>query len=489
MHLPRTDRFDVVILGGGSAGEELCSALSERGNDGTLPLSVAVVEKARVGGECPFVACMPSKAMLRSSSLRSEMEMAPLLGATSVAAGRGDAEEAYGRASERRDLVAEGRDDSSHAADLEKMGAVLVRGSGRVAAPGKLEVTREDGIVEELSWSSLVVATGSRAVVPRVPGLEEAGAWTSDEALSTAELPKSLAVLGGGPVGCELAEIYAAYADDVVLIESSDRLLSEEEEATAAALCEHLRQIGVDVRTGAKLERLTTDAGATVLRLEGGDELRVDKLVVATGRRPNLDGIGLETIGVEPEEGSAGLPVDSRCAVVGAEGIYAAGDVTGVAPFTHMAKYQARIVAENLLGLDRTADTRAIPRCVYTDPPLAAVGLTTAKAEAAGVEAVTASMDLGETARSDSDGRLLGEPGSLPRAGGKMVLVADRARRVLVGASAFGPRADEWMGELTLAIRAEIPLEVLADVVHPFPTYSEALEPALRELVRSCTAT
>ena len=492
MPLPASASYDVVVLGGGSAAEELCSALREgEGEGGDRRWRLAVVEERLVGGQCPFYACMPSKAMLRSAGLRSLVATARSFGAVVADCPRDDPEGAYAVAARRRDGVAEGRDDTSHARDLRSLGVEVVRGRGRVSGPGRLLVESAAGEQRELAFERLVVATGSLPALPPVEGLDEVPYWTSDDALSSPERPAAIAILGGGPVGCELAEIYARFGSSVLLLESSERLLAGEEPELGEALRAHLERLGVAVRPSARLAGVRRGGGGTILDLEGGEQLATDRLVVATGRRPAVDGLGLESLGITPDADTGALKVDERCAVEGRDDLFAAGDVNGIAPFTHAAKYQARVIASNLLGGARRADHRAIPRCVYTDPPLSTVGLTRAEADRQGLSVAVATMDLGETARADSEGTMLidegaGAPVVAAEAGGSLVLVADRRRRVIVGGGAFGPRADEWMNEVALAIRAEVPLGLLTETVHPFPTYAEALGPAYLDLARQC---
>lgn len=452
------ESFDVVVLGAGSAGESIATALAGRGR------SVALVEQLRVGGECPYVACMPSKAMLRSAQARDQARrLGELAGASSSPPLDGDAA-AFRTAVARRDDVAEHRDDTASAQEVTREGVVLVRGRGRVPAAGVVEV---DG--RPLGWTDLVLATGSFPVVPPIEGLDQVPTWTSDQALSAAERPDSLLVLGGGAVGCELSQLHARFGTCVVLAEAGDQLLGEEEASIAERLADVLRADGVDLRLGTSLERAQPgDAGAR-LHLSDGSTVDVERVLVATGRRPSTDGLGLDVLGIElGEQGE--VVVDEHCRVVGQEHVWAAGDVTQVAPYTHAANYQARVVAGNLLGQRRTADYRAVPRAVYTDPPVASVGMDAATARRQGVDASTAAMDVGQTARAVTEGA----------GGGRLVLTA--ADGVLVGAAAIGPKADEWLAEATLAIRARVPLEVLADVVHAFPTFGEAYEPPVREL-------
>ena len=442
------ETFDVVVLGAGSAGEAVATSLAQAGR------RVALVSAGLVGGECPYLACMPSKALLHDAARHARTG--------------GDDADAFAAAVARRDEVAEHRDDSSTADEVRGAGVELVRGRGRVVRPGAVAV---DG--RELGFSDLVVATGSVPTPPPVDGLDDVPTWTSDEALTSPERPASLLVVGGGAVGCELSQAYARFGVRVVLAEPGDQLLGGEEPGVAAALLQVLRDDGVEVRLGARAERAEPcEAGARV-HLSDGSSVEVARVLLATGRRPATDDLGLDVLGVEPGEHGE-LEVDDRCRV--ADGVWAAGDVTGVAPYTHTANYQARVVVDNLLGRSRSADYRAVPRAVYTDPPVASVGLSEEQAREQGLEVAVATMDVGEVARTAA------EDGT----GGRLVLVADRDRGVLVGASAIGPRADEWLAEAVLAVRAEVPLAVLADVVHAFPTFGEAYEPPVQELARAC---
>lgn len=454
--------FDVVVLGAGSAGEWVAGAAGDAGR------SVALVEARRVGGECPYVACIPSKAMLRSAQVRDEARRLAELGGASVPLKLDEDEPAYRAAAARRDKLSADRDDTQAARGIERRGVTLVRGAGRVSGPGQVNA---DG--RQLGYRDLVVATGSCPAIPPIEGLATAGAWTSDVALSSPQLPGSLIILGGGAVGCELAQVYAGFGAEVILVEAGSQLVSGEDAAIARELAGVLRRDGVDVRLGAQVKAVeATPGGHARVLLDEGPAIEAQQLIVAMGRTPATAGLGLDTVGISPADDGA-LTVDAQCRVAGMSHVWAAGDVTGIAPYTHGANYQARVLTENLLGTRRAAaDYRAMPRAVYTHPPMASVGMTASQAADAGIDVITAMADLGPQARTNTDGT----------AGGLLILVADRARGVLIGTSGLGPGADEWISEASVAIRAEVPLGVLADVVHPFPTFAQGYEVPLRQL-------
>jgi pyruvate/2-oxoglutarate dehydrogenase complex dihydrolipoamide dehydrogenase (E3) component len=449
--------FDVVVLGGGTAGVHVAAEVASGGR------SVALVEAGLVGGESPYLACLPSKTLLE-------------------AANRG---EAWENAVARRDEVTTYLDDTTAASQLTEAGVTLLRGTGQVTGPGTVEVTTYGDNDEagpsgkvELTYTELVLSTGSEPVAPPIEGLADIAAWTSAEALSGPDLPRRLVVLGGGSAGCELAQIYAAFGSQVTLVETEDALLPAEAGFTGEILAEALRRTGVDVRLGSaavKAERL--DEGQA-LTLADGTRIEADRVLLATGRRPRVSGLGLDKLGVDLKPGTA-IPVDSTCRVLAgdgdssdAAGLWAAGDVTGLGTHTHTARYQAGVVAANILGQRREADYRAIPRAVYTMPSVYAVGASPQGAAEAGISLVSAGADLADTARA----RVAGTDA------GRVELYAHPESKLLLGAAAVGPNAPDWMGEVTVAIRAGVPLPVLADTVHAFPTFSEALEPALREL-------
>ncbi|WP_155885069.1 dihydrolipoyl dehydrogenase family protein [Actinomadura flavalba] len=438
---------DVVVLGGGSAGGLVAGELARAGRD------VALVENRLVGGESPYFACVPSKSLLASARRGETWELA-------VA---------------RRDEVTGHLDDDAGVAGLAADGVRVVRGWGQVTGPGRLEI---DGA--EWTYGDLVVTTGSEPAIPDVDGLADVPAWTPDEALTLPDLPRRLVVLGGGPVGCELAQVYAAFGSHVTIVEPAGGLLIHEAPFTGEILADALRRMGVDLRFGARPARIERcETGVRTWLLDGG-RVDADRVLVAAGRRPRVAGFGLETLGIEVPPGH-GLPVDDACRVPadGPAGVWAAGDVTGVARTAHAARYQARVVVANLLGRPRAADYRAIPRVVYTVPTVYAVGLTPNEARAGGIDLLCAGYDLAATARAVVD----------DNERGRVELYADRAAGVLVGAAAAGPDAEEWMSEIALAIRSGTPLSLLTDVVHAFPTYGEAIEAPLRDLAERLEGT
>jgi dihydrolipoamide dehydrogenase len=456
------DTYDVVILGGGSAGEYTASLVAAGGK------RVALVEERLVGGECPYFACIPSKAMLAAAELRHRIR------STAVAAGAisrpltldTDAE-AYAAAVARRDIVAEHRDDSAAVQRLQAKGVRVIKARGRIEGPGVLAA----GEIP-IGWHDLVVATGTRFREPTMPGIDAVPFWTSEHFYSTGELPASAVIIGGGAVGCEIAQVLGRFGSRVTLIQHSRQLLSREEPAIADALAVALREDGIDVRLGAEVARVEPVPGGIGVSLDDGWSTITERIIVAIGMRPNTDRIGLEHLGIALGAGGD-LPVDDHCRIGGRSNLWGAGDVTGIASYTHTANYHARTIAANLLGGDIRTDRRAIPRGVYTDPAVASVGLTASAARTQGYNVAVASFSLGNTARAFVTGNK----------SGLLLLVADRNTRVLLGAAAIGPHVEELIGEAALAIRARVPLEVLADLVHPFPTYSEAYEPPFRDLL------
>jgi pyruvate/2-oxoglutarate dehydrogenase complex dihydrolipoamide dehydrogenase (E3) component len=451
--------YDVVVLGAGSAGELIANTLSEAGK------SVALIEELRVGGECAYVSCMPSKAMLRSSQVRSSMKDSMKYGATSEKIELDDNRAAFESAVQRRNAIAENRSDAGDAKETRAAGVELVRGTGVFSAKNRITV----GEIE-IGWTDLIISTGSSPSVPEIEGLSGVEYWTSDVALSSSVYPESILIIGGGAVGCELAQIYSRFGVPTTIVEFTNQLAGKEPFEIAARLAQTLADDGVKIILNSKVVKVEKDADGKIrVHLSGGDSITVKRLVVAAGRHANTADLNLAVLGIVPEKDGS-LLIDSRCRVIGEPHIWAAGDVAGIEPYTHTANYQGRIIIDNILGIDRVASYVAIPRAIYTDPPVASVGVMHVEGSSDGL--ISASLDLSDVSRTHTDSE----------DGGLLILTLDPAKKVLVGAAAIGPHADEWLAEVSLAIRAQVPLAILCDVVHAFPTYGQAFEQPLREL-------
>jgi len=465
--------YDAVVIGTGSGGKLAAIELARRGR------SVVAVEAGRFGGECPYVACVPAKSLLVS----------------------GRAGLTWADAVTRRDEVTDGRDDEASKKSLTDEGVAVLRGRGRIAAGppvagGSWRVLVDSGGDEggeggdgevELVAPVVVLGTGSAPVRPPLDGLDSVPTWTSDEALSSDEQPQRLLILGGGAVGCELAQAYASLGSRVVLVEVADRLLPGETSWVGDLVAQRLRSDGVEVRVSAAADRVEpVDAGQGVrMYLAGGEVIDGDRLLVAGGRSANSANLGLDTVGARLEDSGA-VAVDARCRVVGADGVplgglYAVGDVTEASSFTHSANYQARIVVADVSGQGHDADYSAIPRVVYVEPAVFCVGLTAEQAEKRGVHCRTASFDVSDVERAALLERAVPPPGRLEVLG-RLELVADAKTGRLLGASCVGPDADSWGAELALAVRAGLDVHLLSEHVRAFPTWSEAIYPAVQEL-------
>ncbi|GAA1354731.1 NAD(P)/FAD-dependent oxidoreductase [Arthrobacter rhombi] len=450
---------DVIVLGMGPGGEVAASRLLDAGR------KVAVIERELIGGECGYWACIPSKTLLRPVQLAAEAHGAAGVIGTSLD---------WADAAAYRDTMIRHLDDAAQVTGYRDRGATVLKGPGRITGrdAGRIRVQVGDDAV---TAEHLIIATGTTPVLPQVPGLEDITTWTNRETYTVRELPRRAIVVGGSAVGVETATFLAGFGVQTTLVHRGTALLSREEPRVGGLAREHLEAAGVTVLLGASPARARRDGDDSVLELEGtgSAEVRADVVIFATGRTPQTGELGLETVGVEPDSHGA-IPVDASC--LAGDNVWAIGDVNGVLPFTHVAKYQGRITADSILGTPRTAHYDGIPRVVFGVPDIACVGLTAAQAKTQGLAVEAVELDVAAA---------LARPWTYEREPeAHLGLLADTDRRVLIGAWAIGPEAGEWIHHAALAIRAGIRLEVLRDQVAQFPTFHEAYLAALEKLDR-----
>ena len=445
-----SENFDAIVIGAGPAGEVASSRLLKQG------LRTALVERELVGGECAYWACIPSKTLLRAPEAQAEARRAAGLDEPGVR---------WQEIVKYRDYMIRGLDDSGAVAGYEKSGVTVVKGEARIKAPGTITVDDR-----QLTAKRIVIATGSEAVIPPIEGLEAAGYWTNREATTLTEVPKDVIVLGGGPVGIELGQMLSRYGAEVTIVQGSERLIDREEPRVSELIAEALQADGIELRLGQHATAVTLDGDRRTVQIDSGEAVEAERVIVATGRRPRAQDLGLEARGVELGDRGE-IPIDERCRV--GDGMWAIGDVTGVSLFTHVGKYQARIACADIAGQPARANYSAIPRVVFSDPEIAAVGFTAKQAEEQGIEVRQASVDLMSVARTETYGEGIS---------GELGVLADVERRILLGAWAVGPLASEWIHQAVVAVKAEISIEVLSDTIAQFPTFTESYLPALEKL-------
>ena len=449
-----SDGFDVIVIGAGPPGENAAGRCTDAG------LTVAIVESRLVGGECSFWGCIPSKTLLRPGDVVAAARRVP--GAAEAITGAIDAAAAFAQ----RDYMTSSWSDHTQTPWLDSKGIELVRGRGRLTSERAVEVETDSGVRRLTASKAVVLANGTTPVMPPIDGLTDVGAWDNRDATSTSTVPRRFLVLGGGPIGVELAQAFRRLgSEEVTVVEGGPRLLAREEPFAGEELAAAFEGEGIAVRTGVSATASSRDEAGVHLKLDDGSSVEGDELLVAVGRRPNTRDVGLETVGLAPDER---LEVDDRLRVRGVPGewLYAVGDVAGLALLTHMGKYQGRLAGDVIAGKDVVdrSDRDAVPRVTFTDPQVAAVGPTEAEAREAGIDVRVVSTGTGDVAGAYVRGNGIA---------GTSQLVIDEGRGVVVGATFTGPDVQEMLHAATIAIVGEVPLERLWHAVPAFPTVSE----------------
>ena len=451
---------DLVVVGTGPGGEAVALGAAKAG------LDVVAVEKHLVGGECPYYACVPTKVMVRASDALAEAGRVPRI------AGEVTVVPSWAPVARRLDEeVTTGWDDTIAVERLQKAGATVHHAVARLDGPGRVRVQAPTGAgTTYVARRGVVVNPGTRPAAPPIEGLLGTPYWTNREAVRLTELPSSLVVIGGGPVGCEFAQVFARFGVRVTIVQHGPRLLAADEPEASALLEEIFVREGIRVLTGVETEKVSYADGSFSLLLDTGEELVAEKLLVAAGRAPDVDDLGLETLGLDPT--ARYLEVDEFLRA--GEKLWAIGDITGKGAFTHVSMYQAAVALRDILGEDGApARYHAVPHTTFTDPEVAGVGLTEQQARDAGLAVRTGAASLEQSTRGFIHG---------PGGNGLVKVVEDAARGVLVGATAMGPAGGEILGFLAVAVHAEVPVETLRTMIYAYPTFHRAIEAALADL-------
>jgi dihydrolipoamide dehydrogenase len=448
------EHFDVIVIGTGVGGEAAASRLLAGG------LRVAVIEKELIGGECAYWACIPSKTLLRPTEARAEAGHAAGLARPALD---------WPKLRDYRDYMIRHLDDTAQIDGYRKQGATVIKAAARLTGPGRISAGGR-----QLTADHIIISTGSVPLRPPIDGLDQVPVWTNRETTNLTDIPARAVFIGGSAVGVELGQFLARMGTAVTIVQRGPRLLDREDAALGDLAAALLAADGIEVRTGVQARAAHRDGPDTIIDLDDGTRLSTDVIILGAGRTPSTSGLGLEMAGVAP--GPRGeLRIDQQCRIPGTDGLWAAGDVTGIGMFSHVAIYQGHIVADTILGRPRTADYTAIPRVVFAQPEIAAVGLTPAQARDQGITIAATALDLADS---------IARPWTYEtEPSGTLTLIADRQRRTLIGAWAIAPMAGEWIHTAALAIRHRITIDALADGIAQFPTYNEAITAAADQLI------